>query len=347
MRILLLGGTIFLGRHFADAALAAGHALTLFHRGRHTWDGPDAVTRVTGDRNVPADLDALAAAGAEHGGWDAVIDTSAYVPRHVRDAGRALAPLVRHYQVVTSISVYADTFADGGEAAPLAKLPPGADPATETVTGETYGPLKAACEVAAQDAFAARGVCVSAVRPGLIVGPRDPTDRWTWWVRRLARPGPIVAPGDGSRRVQFVDGRDLAAFMLRVVEAAGGRPLGPAGDLAACAFNVTGAAVRFDAFLAAVARGIAEATGAPCVPDLRWIPEDVLLARGAAPWSEVPVWSGPEDHRTEFSRARAAGLTLRDVAATARDTFLWDRTRDPAAPLRAGTTPARERILLG
>lgn len=327
MRLVVLGGTIFLGRHVADLALQAGHDVLLFHRGRHPWTGAPGAVRVPGDRNVPADLVMLAKVVAADGRADAVIDTSAYVPRHVATAARALGGVADRYVFVSTLSVYAAPFGPGGEDAE--RLPaPAAE--VESVTGETYGPLKRACEDEADRALGERAVVV---RPGLIVGPHDPTDRYTWWVRRASRGGEMLAPGDGSRLVQCVDVRDLSAFLLRVAER--GAP-GPC--------NVTGRPERFDrvvgtAIDAARAAGLA-------TPTVRWVPEDVLAARGAQPWSEIPLWIGAEDQRTNISRAVSHGLALRDLAETARDTLAWDRGRDAAAPFRAGMTEEREAALL-
>jgi 2'-hydroxyisoflavone reductase len=319
MRLLVLGGTVFLGPHLVDAARARGHSVTVVHRGLHGADLPADVERLTGDRTRADDL----AAVASRGPWDAVVDTCGYVPRVVRDSGRALRDAVGSYVFVSSISAHAEPFSAADEDAPLA--PPVAS-GVETVTGETYGPLKAACEAAAHDVFGDRALVV---RPGLIVGPRDPTDRYTYWVRRLTRGGAVLAPGDGSRLVQYVDARDLAAFVVTLLERGRGGT-----------WNVTGRPQRFDAFLSAVA----QAVGA--TPDLRWTPEDALLARGAQPWMEVPLWIGPQDQTTGIARALADGLALRDPVGTARATWEWDRTRDASRPLSAGMTPEREATLL-
>lgn len=320
MRLLILGGTMFLGPHLIDAAAARGHSVTIFHRGKHALDDRPAVERIAGDRKVAADLATLAARGP----FDAVIDTCGYVPRHVRESATALRGVTAKYVFISSISAHAEPFSAAEEDAPLA-APVAAD--VEAVTGETYGPLKAGCEAAARDVF---GDGAFVVRPGLIVGPLDPTDRYTYWVRRLGRPGPVLAPGDGSRLVQFVDVRDLAEFTVGLLDRACGGT-----------WNVTGTSIRFDAFLA----GIATAGGTS--PDLRWTSEDRLLAAGAQPWSEVPLWIGPDDQTTGIARALADGLRLRDPVETARDTLAWDRTRDALRPMAAGMTPEREAEVLG
>jgi 2'-hydroxyisoflavone reductase len=204
MKLLVLGGTRFLGRHLVQQALGQGHHVTLLHRG---VSGPDLfpdAQHLIADRN--ADLSVL------HGGqWDVAIDTNAYVPRHVRSVAAALAGRVGVYQLVSSISVYASFDVGPTEESARATLP---DPSVETVTGDSYGGLKALCEDAAHMGFANR--CLIA-RPGLIVGPFDPTGRFTWWVRRIHRgnaAGPLLAPGDPAAPVQFIDARDCAAWLL-------------------------------------------------------------------------------------------------------------------------------------
>ena len=206
LKVLILGGTAFLGPEIVEAARAHGHVLTLFNRGK-TNPGlfPD-IEKLRGDRN--GDLKAL-----EGRSWDAVIDTSGYVPRHVRDSARLLSKAVGHYVFISTVSVYADFKAEGmDESAPVGTLP---DPTVEQVTGETYGPLKALCEKAAEEAMPGH---VANVRPGLIVGPGDPTDRFSYWPVRVAKGGDVLAPGNPDTAVQFIDVRDLAAWSVKLVE---------------------------------------------------------------------------------------------------------------------------------
>lgn len=320
MRILIVGGTVFLGPALIEAARARGHEVTVFHRGRHALAdaASNGVAEIVGDRNRPADVDLLAA-----GTWDVAFDTCGYVPRHVRDIARVLEPRCGRYVFVSSVSALAQPFSAADEDCPDAAAV--AD-GVEQVTGETYGPLKAACERAARDAFGERALVV---RPGLIVGPRDPSDRYTYWVRRLDRGGVVLAPGDGSRLVQCVDVRDLAEFSVAAAAA------GASGK-----FHVCGRPQRFDAFLAAIA------AGAGVTPTLRWMPEETLVARGVAPWTDLPVWIAGEDQTTGIRRALAAGLRVRDPVETARATAAWDRTRDPLRPLATGLTPEREAAVL-
>ncbi len=332
MKLLILGGTRFLGRHLAQRALAAGHEVTLLHRGRSAPGlFPQAEHRVA-DRD--GDLAVLA-----QGRWDAAIDTSAYVPRQVRAVARALAGRVGQYQLVSSISVYA-TYACPGlaEDAPRQTL---ADPTVETVEAETYGGLKALCEQAAVAGF---GQACLIARPGLLVGPHDPTGRFTWWVQRIARAADgseVLAPGEPAAPVQFIDARDAAAWLLRQAEQ------GTRG-----VFNLTGPNVptTFGAMLAAACATLAPAAR------LTWIDEACLLAQGVAPWTELPLWL-PRDsaglHQVSIARALATGLQCRPVAQTLADTAAWAAAKSATtttgdAPPRSavGMAPEREAALL-
>jgi 2'-hydroxyisoflavone reductase len=333
MKILILGGTRFLGRHIAQQALEAGHELTLLHRGRSNATlFPEAEHRIA-DRD--GDLGAL-----RGGSWDVAIDTSAYFPRQVRQLAAALEDRVSQYQLVSTISVYAgfDT-PDTTEDAPLAQL---SDPTVEKVTGETYGGLKVLCEAAAEEGFPGR--CLVS-RPGLIVGPHDPTGRFTWWVQRYERAAAgeaVIAPGDPAGPVQFIDVRDLAAWHLRQAE------LGATGIC-----NVTGPEepLTMGAFIDAL-----RATLQPAARPL-WVGEDFLLAQGVAPWSDLPVWLPRAQaalHQTNIDRALLAGLHCRPLAQTLADTAAWAGSAPtvvpaaPGAPARppVGLAPEREAALL-
>jgi 2'-hydroxyisoflavone reductase len=323
MKLLILGGTRFLGRHLAEQALQRGHMVTLLHRGR---SGPGLfpeAQHLLADRD--GDLQVLAS-----GQWDAAIDTSAYVPRQVRALGPVLGLRVGHYQLVSSISAYA-SFDDGGsdEDAPTATLE---DPSTEAITGATYGGLKALCEQAAQALFGSR--CLIN-RPGLLVGPHDPTGRFTWWVQRLQRGGIVLAPGDPATPVQFIDARDAAAWMLLQAERA-----------TAGVFNLTGPLpsqpLTMGAFLDS-----ARATLNPGAT-LQWVGERYLLDEGVAPWSDLPVWLPQAQsglHRTPLVRAVATGLQTRPLAHTLMDTATWAAMQ--AAPKPADGGPARPAVGLG
>ncbi|MBX3599727.1 MAG: NAD-dependent epimerase/dehydratase family protein [Rubrivivax sp.] len=321
MHLLVLGGTRFLGRHLADLALQRGHRVTLLHRGRSGSGLFPQAEHLIADRN--ADLSVL-----DGRRFDAVVDTSAYWPRQVREVAARLAGRVGHYQMVSTISVYADP--DAGALTEDATLATLADPATETVSGETYGGLKVLCEQAAVDGFGAGRTLLP--RPGLLVGPHDPTERFTWWVRRLLRAAPgseVLAPGDPAGPVQFIDARDAAAWMLAQAESGRSGP-----------FNLTGPAtpLSMEAFLATARRVLAPADPPP---RLCWVAEDFLLEQGVASWTELPLWLPRRSdgiHRTEIARALATGLQCRALEATLQDTAAWAR----AAPLsRAGEGPPR------
>ena len=325
MNLLILGGTVFLGRHLVEAALARGHAVTLFNRGQHNPDLFPEVERLRGDRD--GDLQAL-----EGRRWDAVVDTCGYVPRVVRASAEMLAPNVDHYTFISSISVYADTSKPGiDEQAPVGTLD---DPTTEEVTGESYGPLKALCEQAAEATMPGR---VLNIRPGLIVGPHDPTDRFTYWVRRVAEGGEVLAPGNPHAPVQVIDARDLAGWTIRMIEQ---RQTG--------VFNATGPAERLRmADLLTTCKQVSRSDAT-----FVWLDDAFLLEAGAGPWIEVPLWIPATDGQSDglldidIAKARAAGLTFRDIADTVCDTLAWDRTRPADIERRAGLAPERERALL-
>lgn len=347
MRLLVIGGTRFLGRHLVAQAIEAGHEVTLLHRGR---SGPGLFPRarhLIADRDSEADLAVL-----DGGTWDAAIDTSAYVPRQVRTLATRLQGRVGQYQLVSTISVYASMQGETtDEEAALAEL---ADPTVEQVTGETYGGLKVLCERAAAAAFAAHGTPCLVARPGLLVGPFDPTGRFSWWVQRLARGGATLAPGDPGQPVQFIDARDAAAWLLKQAEA---RRSGT--------FNLTGpiAPLTLGALLEMARDALASAAtgGAPVAPaTFEWVDEAFLLARDVAPWTGLPLWLPREQaglHRTDIRRAAATGLACRPVAETVVDTAAWleDATRAPVetspasgpAPRPAvGLAPEREQQIL-
>jgi 2'-hydroxyisoflavone reductase len=323
MRILVLGGTVFAGRAFTDAALASGHEVVHFHRGRSR--PPDARVRtVLGDRT--GDLREIAP-----GAWDAVVDTSGYLPQVVRRSAEALRTAGR-YLFVSSISVYGDFSRTGlDEGAPVSKP---LDPVPEAMTPETYGPLKAMCEEVVRQAFGSRALVV---RPGLIVGPHDPTDRFTWWPVRVAAGGRVPAPGRPGRTVQFIDVRDLAAWMVRLLE---GEREGT--------FNATGPAAPLA--MAQVLEACARAGGGDAA--FEWIDDEFLLAHGVKPWIGLPLWIPESDASlrgmmtTAIARAVDAGLAFRPVDETARDTLEWARTRPPDPAWKAGLAPDEERTLL-
>lgn len=325
MRLLIIGGTRFLGRHLAEAALAAGHELTLLHRGRSNPGlFPQARHVVVADRK--GDLSALTG-----GPWDAVIDTSAYVPRDVGTLAAALADRTSRYLLVSTISVYSDIAASGvDESGALATL---ADPAAEAVTGETYGGLKVLCEQAALQHFGSAATLVA--RPGLIVGPYDPTERFTWWVRRVHQGGRFVAPAPPEARVQFIDARDLADWLLLQAQQ------GSTG-----VYNLCGPdrPLSWGEWIARMVAALQPAA------QPKWVAEQALLEAGVAPWMGLPLWLPAADaglHRVAIDRALATGLRIRPLEDTVRDTLAWALAQ-PAPPATGpGLSPALEARLLG
>jgi 2'-hydroxyisoflavone reductase len=334
LRILILGGTGFTGPHQVRYALARGHKVTLFNRGREAdaWGGQ--VEALIGDRNS-GDLKAL-----QGRTWDVCIDNPTTLPFWVRDAGRVLAGKVGQYVFISTISVYADTSKPGDESAAVLAYD-GKDPMAETAAtlaaaqGPLYGQLKAVSE---QEAARQFGAAVTVIRPGLIVGPGDATDRFTYWPVRLARGGEVLAPGDGNDAVQFIDARDLAEWTIRMAEQ---RAFG--------VFNATGPAHRLDMreFLAGV--GAAVGPGAKLV----WVPTKFLDAQSVSAWSDLPVWVPSQGDtagfaRRDIKRALAAGLAFRPLATTSRETLAWFRQQPPErqAKLKAGLSPDREAALL-
>jgi 2'-hydroxyisoflavone reductase len=321
MRILVLGGTQFAGRHLVELALARGHEIVLFNRGRTGRELFPGVERITGDRS--GDLAGLRGVEA-----DAVADMCGYFPADVERSAQLLAPAAGCYLFVSSRSVYADHSTPGSnEESALAELPP--DAPTDTITGENYGPLKAACERAAEAAFPGRKLIL---RPGLIVGPHDPTGRFTHWPQRIAEGGDVLAPAPPGQPIQVIDVRDLAAFALDLLEA------GAAGT-----FDV----VTPDGML--TLGGVLDAClGAAPGARVVWVDPDFLLEQGAEPWTEVPLWTPGDEmagfQQSDVSRAVAAGLRFRPIADTVAATLRWAQAArpDPGPAM----TRERERALL-
>lgn len=323
MKLLIIGGTVFLGRHLVTAALVAGHEVTLFNRGRHNADLFPEVEKLRGDRK--GDLSALV--GRE---WDAVIDTCGYVPREVQTVADVLKQGVERYVFISTLSVYADFQTLGiDESYPTGKL---GDEKTEKVTGESYGPLKALCEQAARAVFGERTLIV---RPGLIVGPYDPTDRFSYWVQRVAAGGEVLAPAPSTHQVQFIDGRDLAEWTIRLVE------VEQAG-----VFNATGPDYRLS--LGELLNCVGQVSGSDAW--IRWADAAFLLAEKVVPWSEMPLWV-PDESFVGFGgmsvqKGIGAGLRFRPLAETVRDTMDWLGTRAADHRWRAGISREREEELL-
>lgn len=321
MRLLILGGTVFLGRHFVDAASARGHQVTLFNRGRSDPSAYPDVEQLRGDRD--GGLDALRGRR-----WDAVVDTSGYVPRVVRQSAELVGPNVDCYVFISTSSVYPLDAADKREGAATLQL---RNPASEDTAAE-YGALKARCEDAVDDVFGDRALHV---RAGLIVGPHDPTERFTYWVLRMADGGDVLAPGAPEREVQFIDARDLVAWALDMAEAGRGGT-----------YNVTGPAQR----LGDVLRACGDA--API-----WSDDEFLLGEGVVPYTDLPLWIPPAlgSNVMPIERAVDAGLRVRPLADTVADTRAWTDQRGAPPPpqesggrvrVPAGMTRAREAELL-
>jgi nucleoside-diphosphate-sugar epimerase len=293
MRLLILGGTVFLGRHIAAEAIGRGHAVTLFHRGRHGAGLLPEAEHLLGDRTT--DLSAL-----DGRTWDAVIDTCGYQPADVRASSERLAGAAGHLGFVSTCNVYPAWPAEPvGEDSPVWE------------DGDDYGPAKAAAERAAEAAMPGR---VARYRAGLLCGPHDNIFRLAWWVRRIARGGDVLAPGDPARTVQLVDVRDLATWFVDLAEQR--RPgvfnaTAPAGvttmgEVLEAAVAITGSGTR-----------------------LRWVSDDALAAAGVEPWTELPLWAPeremPGTWQVDAARAHACGLRCRPIAATITDVWAWLR----------------------
>lgn len=325
MKILMLGGTRFLGRHIVEAALAQGHEVTLFNRGNTNPDLFPQVEKLVGDRD--GGLDTLAGRR-----WDVAVDTCGYVPRLVKASAELLANTVEHYTFISSISAYADTTVYGmDESAELHTL---ADETVEEITGQTYGGLKVLCEKVAEKAMPGR---VLHVRSGLIVGPHDPTDRFTYWPVRVAMGGEILAPSRPEMNIQIIDARDQAEWIIRMAEA---RTAG--------IYNVTGPdyPLTMGALLDAC-RQVSENDAT-----LTWVPDDFLLEHDVKPFTELPLWI-PETYNgmqaIKVQKALDAGLRFRPLDETILDTLTWNtyRTGDATAlKLNAGMLQDREATLL-
>jgi 2'-hydroxyisoflavone reductase len=326
MNILILGGTRFLGRALAESALERGHRLTLFHRGISNPRLFPQAEHLLGDRTT--DLGALSGRR-----WDAVVDTCGYEPAVVRRSAELLAGAVDRYVFISSISVYAD-FRDAGvaEDAPLEQLPEGA---AESFNMEYYGALKALCEQAAEAALPARTLNI---RPGLIVGAHDPTDRFTYWPWRVSLGGEVLAPGRPERPVQFIDVRDLAEWTVHMVEAQEAR-----------VFNATGPAGQVTmGRLLETARQAAGSLDAR----LTWVDEAFLEENKVQPWTELPLFLPEQDssmagmNMVSIARALQAGLTFHSLEDTLRVTLDWIKTRPDNHQWKAGLRLEREQELL-
>jgi 2'-hydroxyisoflavone reductase len=336
MKILILGGTRFLGHHLVAAALASDHEVTLFNRGNHADDLTASVETIQGDRHH--DLNTLKGRR-----WDSVIDTCGMLPRAVRESAQLLADSVERYVFISTQNVYADVSAPGvNESAPLTTLTReqleqanAIDTSGEPAYGKLYGGLKALCEQAAAEVMPGR---VLSIRPGLIVGPNDYTDRFTYWVLRMVRGGEVLAPGRPDRLVQFIDVRDLAEWIVTMVKR---RESG--------AYNAHG--VPATVTMKDVLDECHAASSSDAV--FTWVPESFLLQENVAAWSEMPLWL-PEEVAPQLSgfmfvscdKAVGAGLRFRSLRNTVSDTLQWAETSLRGRELKAGINADRERMLL-
>lgn len=339
LSILILGGTGLTGPHQVAYALSRGHEVTIFNRGRKQREWPGTVEQLLGDRDVN-DYKSLAAEVAKGRRWDVCIDNPSSVPHWIRDAAAVLKGHVGGYMMISSLSAYADNATPGDdENAALATFD--GDPLKETMTSlranmANYAGLKAATEAETRKHFANTATIV---RPGLIVGPGDETDRFTYWPMRLAKGGEVLAPGDGRDPVMYIDARDLGEWMIRLAEAS-----------ATGAYNAVGPAHPLD--MAGLLYGIRASTTAGA--QLTWVPTEFLLAKEVSPWGDMPVWIPGQGESAGFhtrsnAKAITAGLTFRSVADTVEATQAWFAAQPEErrnAPLRAGIKPERESEVL-
>jgi nucleoside-diphosphate-sugar epimerase len=334
MKLLIIGGTRFLGRHLVTAALARDHEVTLFNRGNYSLQAD--VETIDGDRH--SELDKLKGRR-----WDAVVDTCGHLPHAVRSAAEALSDSVNRYVFVSSQNAYANvSVPDIAEDYPLATLTDeqldqanAIDTKGQPSYGALYGGLKALCERAAEEVMPGR---VLVLRPGLIVGPYDYSDRFTYWVVRVAAGGEVLAPGRPERFVQFIDGRDLADWTVKMIERD-----------AAGAYNAHGRPNTL------TMQGLLEECKTVSQSDAQftWASEEFLLEQQVAAWSEMPLWL-PEEaspHLKGFMfisprKAIGEGLTFRPLSDTIRDTLSWYQTHQSNEPLKAGLNSDKERALL-
>ncbi len=337
MKILIIGGTVFLGKHVVEAALSRGHEVTTFSRGLHDDGSFPEVEKLRGDRR--ADLNPLRGRR-----WDAVIDTCGYVPSAVGASAQILSDAVEHYTFISSQSVYANYDVKGlDENHVVQELTDEQISEAEAIKpdggivavnyGAAYGGLKALCERAAEALMPGRTLNV---RAGLIVGPDDYSDRFTYWVRRISQGGEVLAPGNQEQPVQLIDVRDLAEWILNMAER---REAGT--------FNATGPDYKLT--MKEMLETCRSASGSDA--QFTWVSEEFLKEAKVNGWSEIPLWMHTEDSIVNFfsvdcSKAINAGLKFRPLMETARATLEWDRTRDPDAELRNGLKRDKEIELL-
>ncbi|MFZ1042897.1 MAG: SDR family oxidoreductase [Anaerolineales bacterium] len=324
MKILVIGGTRFLGRHLVNVVQARGHEVTLFNRGKTNPDLFPQVETIIGDREK--NLDKLSSRQ-----WDAVIDTCGYVPRMVKISAEALKNSVGQYVFISSISIYADFTKVGiDENDPVGKIE---DETLEEITGEAYGPLKALCETAIQEIYR-NGALI--IRPGLIVGPYDMTDRFTYWPVRVARGGDVLVPEKPDVPIQFIDVLDLSDFITKLIE-----------NKTSGIYNATGPDYQLTlGTLLETCKRVSYSDA-----NFKWANIEFLNQNNVTPWSDMPVWVPSNEENAGFSRvdiskAIKSGLKFRPLAETVKDTLAWANTRPPDHEWNAGLKPERESELL-
>jgi 2'-hydroxyisoflavone reductase len=333
LKILVLGGTGFLGPAFVNAAQARGHSLTLFNRGKTRPQLFPDMEKLHGDRDPKKGEGLKALEGRK---WDAVLDTSGYYPRMVEDSAQLLAPNVKHYVYISSISAYANNdVAWEDESGPTAKL---ADPTVENMgkSFENFGGLKRLCEEAAEKAMPGR---VANVRPGYIVGPDDASDRFTWWPVRFDRGGEMLAPGSPEDPLQIIDVRDLAEWLVVVME----------NNLTGI-YNATGPEKPWT--MGGLLAACKEATGKDT--KLTWVPSEFLVKNKEDGEGDIPIWAPPIGktkgfHQRSIDKALKAGLKFRPGSVTVKDTLAYFQglPEERRNKMRAGLSPEREKELLG
>ena len=324
LKILILGGTGFIGPHQVEAALGRGHQVSIFNRGQTAPDMFPYIENLTGDR----DNDLQALKGRK---WDAVIDNSGFIPRWVRQTAELLQGNVGQYVYMSSISIYADNSVIGqSEEGRLLKLE---DPNTEEASNQNYGGMKALSEEYVRASFPQRATLA---RAGLIVGPGDPTDRFTYWPVRLHRGGETLAPGTPQDPIQCIDVRDLARWTIEAIER------GHYG-----AYNLTGPyqQLTMGRFLETVR------TTTHTDAKLTWVSSDFLAQEKVTPWTDLPLWVPPDSEmkgfvQVDIKKAVEANLSFRPMAETVQDSLAWHRTLSGGAALKAGLSPEREAELL-
>ena len=326
MNLLILGGTKFFGRHLVDSALARGHEVSLFNRGKTNPGLFPQLETIIGDREH--DLDKLSGRA-----WDAVIDVAGYVPRIVRLSASSVERNVARYVFISSISAYDDSSfkkigIDENDPVGIWK------DETDETSPETYGPRKAACEKVAQDVFGEDRALI--VRPGLIVGPHDGTDRFTYWSLRVARGGDVLAPEKPDVPAQIIDARDLSDFTIKLIE-----------EGASGIFNATGP--DYELTLGAMLETCKQVSGSDA--NFKWASVDFLNQHKVEAWSDMPVWIPDTEadqgfSRMNISKAIKEGLKFRPLSDTVRDTIAWANTRPANHEWRAGLKEDREKELL-